>query len=126
MLDRSLGKPSSFELWSWLFMRVSGIVLLVMVLIHLAINHVFIPITAVTYSLVAGRWAFPTWRWYDLVLISLALLHGMNGVRIVADDYVHSRWWRLVVATAIYAITFVFLVVGTQIILSFSPTTASQ
>ncbi len=123
---RSKPKSGNFELWSWLFMRVSGIALLVMVLIHLAINHVFISITDVTFSLVASRWAIPAWRWYDLVLLSLALVHGMNGVRIVSDDYVHSRWWRLVTATAIYTITFVFLVVGAQIILSFSPVTVSQ
>lgn len=128
MLYPASGRPktSDFELWSWLFMRVSGVVLLVMVLVHLAINHVFIPISAVTFPLVASRWAIPAWRWYDLALLSLALVHGMNGVRIVSDDYVHSPGWRLVLMTLIYSATFLFLLVGAQIILSFPPEAPSR
>ena len=43
----------------------------------------------------------------------------MNGMRVVADDYVHSRGWRLVVAILIYTIMFAFLVIGAQVVLSF-------
>ncbi len=114
-------RVSNFELWSWLFMRISGVVLLAMILAHLAIMHVFMPIEDVTFSFVAGRWALPVWRWYDLVMLGLGLVHGLNGVRVVADDYVHSRGWRLTVMSLIYLGGFVFLVVGAQIILSFQP-----
>jgi succinate dehydrogenase / fumarate reductase membrane anchor subunit len=55
------------------------------------------------------------------VLLALALVHGMNGVRVVADDYIHSRGWRLVTATTLWTITFIFMVIGAQIILSFQP-----
>ncbi len=116
-------KSSNFELWSWLFMRISGIALLLLVLIHLAIMHVFQPIENVTFGFVAGRWTFPFWRWFDLGLLWLALLHGMNGARVVSDDYIHGRWARLTIMTVLYVVTFVFLLVGTQIVLSFQPTT---
>jgi len=32
-------RPSSFEVWSWFFMRISGVILLFLVLIHLYIMH---------------------------------------------------------------------------------------
>ena len=33
--------PSSWEVWSWFFMRISGLLLVFLVLGHLAIMHVF-------------------------------------------------------------------------------------
>lgn len=123
---RSRPRGSDFELWSWLFMRMSGIVLLVMVLAHFAIMHIFTPIEFINFSFVAARWASPFWRVYDLVLLSLALVHGMNGVRVVADDYVHSRAGRLVTMTLIYSATFLFLVIGAEVIFAFQPPLRQQ
>lgn len=118
---RSRPTAGNFELWAWLFMRISGIALLVLVLIHFAIMHLFTPLSDVTFDFVAARFSTPFWRIYDLVLLALALVHGMNGVRVVADDYIHSRGWRLVTATTLWTITFIFMVIGAQIILSFQP-----
>lgn len=112
-------KSSGFELWSWFFMRVSGVVLIGLVLLHLFLVHVVTPIQDVNSAFIAGRWALPSWRWYDMIMLALGLIHGMNGVRVVADDYIHSPGWRTVVGTLIWLGTFVFLVIGAQVILSF-------
>jgi succinate dehydrogenase / fumarate reductase, membrane anchor subunit len=118
---RSRPKSGNFELWAWLFMRVSGIALLFLVLIHFAIMHVFTPVSDLTFNFVAGRFSTPFWRNYDLLLLGLALLHGMNGMRVVADDYIHSRGWRLVTSSTLWAITIFFMVIGAQILLTFQP-----
>ncbi len=114
-------RTSNFELWSWLFMRISGVFLLVLILAHLAIMHVFQPIESVTFAFVSVRWSIPVWRWYDLTMLILALLHGLNGARVVSDDLIHSRGWRVAVMATLYTFALVFLVVGAQIILSFQP-----
>ncbi|HZK65994.1 MAG TPA: succinate dehydrogenase, hydrophobic membrane anchor protein [Chloroflexota bacterium] len=114
-------RASNFELWSWLFMRVSAVLLLSMALAHFAIMHVFNTPDQVNYDFVAARFATPFWRVYDLVLLGLGVLHGMNGVRIVIDDYIHSRGWRVLVMSLLWVVTFVFLVIGTQVVLSFQP-----
>ena len=126
MVDTAVDRPraNDFELWSWLFMRISGIALLVMVLLHFAIMHLLTPIEDVNFSFVAARWATPFWRAYDLVLLLLALVHGLNGVRVVMDDYVHSRGWRLATTSGLYTVGLIFLVIGTQVILSFQPPAA--
>lgn len=123
MVNATSARPraGNFELWSWLFMRVSGIVMAVMVLLHFAIMHLLTPIDQVNYSFVAVRYATPFWRMYDLVLLSLALVHGLNGVRVVTDDLVHTRGWRLVVMSTLYLLAFLFLIIGAQVILSFQP-----
>jgi len=71
------------------------------------------------FSFVAGRWANPAWRLYDLILLSVALLHGGNGLRILIDDYVHSRFWRAITVSGLYTFGFVFLVLGALVILTF-------
>jgi succinate dehydrogenase / fumarate reductase, membrane anchor subunit len=117
--SRPRPRTSNFELWSWLFMRVSGAVLLILLLVHLAIMHVTQPIENVNFAFVAARWASPLWRWYDLILLGLGWLHGLNGVRVVMDDWIHSPGWRLVLTALIWLVGFVLLVIGAQVIFSF-------
>jgi succinate dehydrogenase / fumarate reductase membrane anchor subunit len=73
----------------------------------------------IDFDFVARRWASPFWRTYDLVMLWLALLHGVNGLRTVIDDYVHRKGWRVVSLTVLALVGFVLLAMGTQIILTF-------
>jgi succinate dehydrogenase / fumarate reductase membrane anchor subunit len=108
-----------FELFAWFFMRISGVVLILLVLGHLAIMHVINTVDEIDFEFVAARWASPFWRTYDLVMLWLALLHGLNGLRTVIDDYVHRKGWRVVALTAMAVIGFILLAMGTQIIFTF-------
>jgi len=112
---------SGLELYAWLFMRVSGVVLLVMALLHLAIMHVINNIEVINYQFVARRYLTPFWRTYDLVMLWLALLHGMNGVRTLVDDYVGPRGWRVISLASLYVLAFIFLAIGSMVILTFHP-----
>jgi len=108
-----------FELFAWFFMRISGVVLILLVLGHLAIMHLINTVDEIDFDFVAARWGSPFWRTYDLVMLWLAWLHGLNGLRMVIDDYVHRRGWRVVTLTALALVGFVLLAMGTQIILTF-------
>ena len=110
-----------FELYAWLFMRVSGLTLIVMVLIHFAIMHVINDIQDITFAFVVKRFGTPFWISYDLVMLVLALLHGLNGLRTMVDDYVKSRPWRVIWLSALYVVGLVFLVVGTVTLVTFRP-----
>ncbi len=125
MLLGAPGRPrprnSNFELWSWLFMRISGFLLIVLVLVHLFFVHIITPIQNVDFAFVASRWDTPFWRWYDLSMLGLAMIHGLNGVRVVADDYIHSPGWRLVTMIVLWAVLLLFILIGAQVILSFTP-----
>lgn len=120
------GRPrpeSGFELYAWLFMRVSGIVLLVMALLHLAIMHIINNIEVINYQFVARRYATPFWRTYDVIMLWLALIHGLNGARTLVDDYVGPHGWRVVSLASLYVVGFVMLVLGSLIIVTFHPVT---
>ena len=120
-VGRSRPTESGFELYAWLFMRVSGVVLLLMALIHLAIMHLINDIEQINYAFVAARYATPFWRIYDLVLLVLALVHGLNGIRTLIEDFVNPAGWRLLSLSVLYTIGFVFLVIGTFVVVTFQP-----
>jgi succinate dehydrogenase / fumarate reductase membrane anchor subunit len=112
---------SGIELYAWLFMRVSGVVLLALALGHLAIMHVLNNIESINYQFVARRYLTPFWRTYDLVMLWLALIHGLNGVRTLVEDYVGARGWRVVSLATLYVLGFMFLALGSLVILTFHP-----
>lgn len=111
----------NFELFSWYFMRLSGIALVVLVLGHLAVMHVIGRVSDVNATFVANRMLSPLWRTWDLTMVLLALLHGVNGARWIIDDYVHSAGARLWALSALYLVAFVFVVLGSLILLTFQP-----
>ncbi len=121
------GRPrpdSGLELYAWLFMRISGVVLLFMALGHLAIMHIFNNIEVINYSFVERRYMTPFWRTYDLVMLWLALIHGVNGIRTLAEDYISARGWRLVSLASLYVLSFILLALGSLVILTFRPAVA--
>lgn len=117
-------KPSGgFELWSWFFMRLSGLALLGLALGHLVIMHLINNVDFIDYDFVAARYAGWFWRGYDLLLLVLAMVHGTNGVRILIDDYVHPLPRRRIAIVLMYAMCGVFLALGIYTIVMFKPVT---
>jgi len=102
-------------------MRISGIVLLGLALGHLVIMHITNSVDHIDYQFVAARYRTPFWRTYDLVMLWLALLHGLNGLRTVIDDYVQTKSWRLISLSCLWVVGLVFLVLGSLVILTFQP-----
>lgn len=118
------GSPGRFEVISWYFMRLSGVVLLLIAVMHLIYMHVIAGVDTISFEwIVQERWNGPMgafWRTYDLMLLIFALLHGANGARWVIDDYFHRRGWNLFLKSALYVLVFLFLVMGAQVIFTVS------
>ena len=115
----------SDRLW-WYFMRLSGLALVFLALGHMLIMHVLVELTGgeINFALVSSRWGTPFWRIYDLLLLLLALVHGVRGARIVITDYVTNRTGRGLLIGALAAITIVWIVAGMAVIIFFDPDTA--
>ena len=121
------GRPkpeSGLELYAWMFMRVSGVVLLFLALGHLLIMHIINNVENMDFRFVAQRYATPFWRTYDLVMLWLALVHGTNGLRTILADYIGSRGWRVFSLASLYVLGFVLLALGSLTILTFQPPAA--
>jgi succinate dehydrogenase / fumarate reductase, membrane anchor subunit len=111
------------EFYSWYFFRVSGLLLVVLALGHFAIMHVFNSILDVDYHFAARRLALPAWRVYDWLLLTLALLHGFNGLRVVVNEHARPAALRRALHWAGAAALVVFLALGTYVLVAFTSTT---
>ena len=112
----------NFELYAWVFMRVSGVLLVVLVLFHLAIKHVVDGgISRVNLAFVSGRWSNPFWRVYDFAMLTLALLHGGNGLRVIIDDYARTGVRRLAYQALNLTVIGLTWVLGSLTIFIFTP-----
>ena len=110
------------ELWTWLFMRVSGIVLLFLAVGHVLIMHIGgTGVGRVNFQFVAVRWSNPVWRTWDWMLLSLALLHGINGLRVITLDYVRPPGLRVSINMFFYVLGFALFVLGSVVVFTFNP-----
>ena len=111
-----------FELWTWLFMRISGIVLLFLAVGHVLIMHVFgTGVDRVNFAFIQLRWASPFWKTWDWLMLVLALLHGVNGLRVIALDYVRPAGVRLAINSFFTILGAALMALGTIIVVTFDP-----
>lgn len=110
------------EMLSWLFMRGSGLLLVILVFGHLFVNlWLDRGVERIDFAFVAGKWSSPFWQVWDLLMLWLAMIHGGNGVRTIINDYAHGPRLRLVLKGLLYVATILTIVLGTLVIFTFDP-----
>ena len=72
-----------------------------------------------TFAAVADRLATPLWKTIDISFLVVALFHGLYGLWIVLEDYIHWGWMRIALYSAISLVALVALVLGILTILPF-------
>ncbi|MCW2527369.1 MAG: succinate dehydrogenase hydrophobic rane anchor protein [Pseudonocardiales bacterium] len=113
---------TNFELYSWIFMRVSGVFLVVLVLGHLFIMNILDGgVQRINFGFVAGRWASPFWQVWDLLMLWLAQIHGTNGMRTIINDYTKRDATRFWLKMLLYVASVVVIGLGTLVIFTFDP-----
>lgn len=122
---RDKRKPNArgnFELYAWLFMRVSGLLLVVLTLGHLFIQMVLDGgVQKINFAFVAGRWSSPFWQTWDLSMLWLAELHGTLGLRTIINDYAERNTTRAWLKGLLYFSAVFTLALGTLVIFTFDP-----
>lgn len=112
----------NWEKWGWLYMRLSGVVLVVLIFGHLFVNLMIGDgVKALDFAFVGGKLSNPFWQVWDMLLLWLALIHGANGMRTIVNDYAHNRLVGVILKGAILAATVVLLILGTLVIFTFDP-----
>lgn len=118
------GKPTrrgSFEVFSWFFMRLSGLILVFLALYHLVWWNLVVGVEHLDAQVVIERWQNPMWRFFNVALVTFAMLHGLNGARYSIEDYVRSPGRRVAVKALVYTIVLGALAFGVYALLAFDP-----
>ena len=115
-------RSTNLEKWGWIWMRVSGVMLVVLIFGHLFVNLVAGEgVSAIDFAFVAGKWTDPFYIVWDTLLLWLALIHGANGMRTIINDYAYRPLLRRVLQGALLSSTVVLLILGTLVIYTFDP-----
>ena len=121
-------KAANWEKYGWVYMRISGPLLIVLIFVHL-ISNLVVPdggIKAIDFAFVAGKWAAPFWQWWDLAMLWLAMLHGTNGMRTVINDYTEHEGIRKTLVFSLWGVCAALIILGTLVIFTFDPCPAGS
>jgi len=112
----------NWEKWGWIYMRVSGLVLIVLIFGHLFVNLMLGEgVSALNFAFVAGKFTDPFWMVWDVLMLWLALIHGGNGMRTLVNDYATQHRTRAILTWAIFGSVALLIVLGTLVVFTFDP-----
>ncbi|HSV86642.1 MAG TPA: hypothetical protein VLH85_08700 [Levilinea sp.] len=102
----------NYDVIAWKWMRYSGFLLIPLVFVHVALNDVIIGVHDIDIELVERRWMFVGWRLYSAAILAFAFAHGMNGLRQVLDDFIHSPRNRQIAGWVLFFIWLAITLMG--------------
>ncbi len=115
-------KGANLEKWGWVYMRVSGVLLVVLIFGHLFVNLMLGEgIHGIDFAFVAGKFASPFWQWWDVLMLWLGLIHGANGMRTIINDYVTGEKVRTTLVWALWIVAGFLILLGTLVVFTFDP-----
>jgi succinate dehydrogenase / fumarate reductase membrane anchor subunit len=118
---RHITPKRNIERYAFLFMRLSGVSLLLLAVGHMLLQHVLRDVHSLTLQVVQDVWRSWGWRAYDLLLLIFAVVHGFNGLRQVLEDYIHEAP-KVKIMGRVIAIIIVLTIIWSAIaIFSFNP-----
>jgi len=80
----------TYDTKAWFFMRYSSLLLIPLVWIHVLWQDVITGVHNIDTDYVLMRWSNIGIQIYDILLLAFAFAHGMNGLRQVLLDFIHT------------------------------------
>lgn len=90
-------------MWPWLLQRITAVVLLLGLAVHLIALHV-VNLGSLDYSTVAGRLSQSGFIVVDFALLGAGLFHALNGLRTVLLDYGFTGGRRTALTVAVWIV----------------------
>lgn len=115
-------RVTNWEKYGWLYMRISGPLLIVLIFTHVFVNlFTGEGIKQIDFAFVAGKWADPFWQWWDVSMLWLALIHGTLGMRTVINDYTEKPKLRGALVGTLWSVSGALILLGTLVVFTFDP-----
>ncbi len=110
-MDKNFKETSKSGGLIWFFQRLSAIVLFILLLAHFVTYH-FISHGEITYAAVVAKMKLPWFNLVQFLFLLTALYHGLNGIWMVAEDYMKKRGTRIFVFSILVLLGTTLLFVG--------------
>ena len=116
---RKVNVPGNNERTAFMFMRLTGILLLFLAVGHMMLQHIINDVHDLDMAFVILQWSSWGQRIIDLMLLVFALSHGMNGLRNVLGDYVHIPSTMKIINIVLGTFLIITLIVASLAIITF-------
>ncbi|MCD6309245.1 MAG: hypothetical protein J7M18_00920 [Candidatus Eremiobacteraeota bacterium] len=104
----------------WFFQRLTGFLLLFILLFHFFLIHFCGTEThMVTFEDVKARLVSPYWKTLDITFLFLALFHGFYGLWMISDDYFRRPWVRIAIFGVLCTLGLILAIFGSLTIINF-------
>lgn len=114
---RTVSIKPSLESTAWKWMRYSALLLIPLAWGHTLLQDVIVNVHNIDINYVAIRWGSLVWKVYDILLLGFAFAHGVNGLRQVLNDFIHSERSRAITAWALLAAWALITIIGAAAII---------
>ena len=128
----------SFEYLMWIFTRISGLALILLAAIGIAgafimgartqidlptlMRWTFFPnpnhVVNSNIPDVAIGWATAYWQIMQMMIVFFGATHGINGLRVVIEDYINASWFKIILRGLLLAFWIFILIVSVYVILA--------
>ena len=102
----------NYDTKAWFFMRYSSLLLIPLVWIHVLWQDVITGVHNIDTEYVIRRWSNIGIQIYDILLLAFAFAHGMNGLRQVLLDFIHTPKARRSTSTIIFILWITISIIG--------------
>jgi len=116
-LGPEVTRRSGPAFWAWFLQRITAILLLPLLFLHMIVNHYMDPSTAIQVKDVEANVRMVSFFVVDHILLLFGLFHGLNGARNVAYDYLNEDRHRKLVNIALVIVGVVTYVYGSLVLL---------
>ncbi len=97
---------------SWVWQRISGLGLVVVLFIHLGVGH----LTPLSYEAISQRLSAPGWKLLDGVLLLLAVSHALNGLWQIGHDYIANEKAKHILKVFLWCLGLVLMGIGLEVL----------
>jgi succinate dehydrogenase / fumarate reductase membrane anchor subunit len=119
-MQRYKGSLKSGGALGWFYQRLSGLVLVILLLTHWGIEHLGTKTAdGIEYLDVATRLASPFWKTFNILFLVMAIFHGMNGLLMIIRDYVKVPWQKGTLYSVVVLLGVIFLILGALTVIPF-------
>lgn len=121
-INKNTKVSHNYETFAWVFMRYSGLLLIPLVWFHMIWQDVIIGVHNIDNSYVLWRWSNIGIQIYDILLLAFAFAHGVNGLRQVLMDFIHSPRVRRITAIILFILWSIISAIGAVAIIAAAKT----
>lgn len=128
----------SFEYLMWIFTRISGVALILLAIIGITAAFIMGARTQVDVGTlmrwtffpnpnhvvnsnipdVTVGWANAYWQIMQMLVIFFGGTHGINGIRMVIEDYVGASWLRIFLRGLLFLVWLFMMILAVYVILA--------